>query len=286
MRDGPPQTTHVIWGEIEHNSTTSSSEAKEGSGASHEGLGIDIADGKVLKNKLPWEVRRRLEIMTDSSSSGAGSAPPADSVDGVGSGRRVPGRTLGSASSSALEGGASSRDGRFRVPMTVEEFEAMHPDGKQALLEMMMGEEDDEEGDQDQPEEYYRSVGGLKHGTGKCKPCHYFATTTGCVNGQDCHFCHFPHTKKSRPRPCKSKRLQCKKFISVMEDLKTKDPAKFNETMQTVSERSKYVQGMLNKHIQRQGAGDPRQSSSSAAPSSLAPPPGTGGTHKKILVSL
>merc|ERR1719245_829862 len=62
------------------------------------------------------------------------------------------------------------------------------------------------------------SIGSSLHSSeGKCRPCHYVHTTVGCLNGRDCEFCHLPHTKKSRPRPCKTKRLQCKRIVNVLE---------------------------------------------------------------------
>lgn len=46
------------------------------------------------------------------------------------------------------------------------------------------------------------------HKTGTCRPCHYVATKAGCMNGAECEFCHLPHPRRARQRPCKTKRLQ------------------------------------------------------------------------------
>lgn len=50
------------------------------------------------------------------------------------------------------------------------------------------------------------STGSLGHEVGTCKPCHYISRKKSCANGADCTFCHLPHTKATKSRPCKSKR--------------------------------------------------------------------------------
>eukprot|EP00406_Dinophysis_acuminata_P023877 CAMPEP_0179348024 /NCGR_PEP_ID=MMETSP0797-20121207/73479_1 /TAXON_ID=47934 /ORGANISM="Dinophysis acuminata, Strain DAEP01" /LENGTH=195 /DNA_ID=CAMNT_0021062797 /DNA_START=48 /DNA_END=635 /DNA_ORIENTATION=+ len=60
------------------------------------------------------------------------------------------------------------------------------------------------------------SMGSGGHNTGDCKPCLYMSTKTGCFNGRQCTFCHYTHSKKNRPRPCKATRLQCKQIASML----------------------------------------------------------------------
>uniref|UniRef100_A0A7S0ZTI9 C3H1-type domain-containing protein n=1 Tax=Noctiluca scintillans TaxID=2966 RepID=A0A7S0ZTI9_NOCSC len=51
-----------------------------------------------------------------------------------------------------------------------------------------------------------------KHKEGTCKPCAFFANY-GCPAGDNCDFCHLTHTRRSRPRPCKGKRMRTKKLV-------------------------------------------------------------------------
>mmetsp|Transcript_57598 Transcript_57598/g.122478 ORF Transcript_57598/g.122478 Transcript_57598/m.122478 type:complete len:203 (-) Transcript_57598:372-980(-) len=37
------------------------------------------------------------------------------------------------------------------------------------------------------------SKGSQLHSSGKCTPCKFFRSRRGCMNGQDCELCHFPH---------------------------------------------------------------------------------------------
>jgi len=50
------------------------------------------------------------------------------------------------------------------------------------------------------------SVGSVKHETNTCKPCIFVHTEHGCQSGSSCVFCHHTHKRKSKARPCKSKR--------------------------------------------------------------------------------
>jgi len=62
------------------------------------------------------------------------------------------------------------------------------------------------------------SPGSAKHDTGGCKPCLFVYTHVGCQNGQTCEFCHFPHKRKSKARPCKGKRDRYRKLLMRMEN--------------------------------------------------------------------
>merc|ERR1712176_548806 len=68
------------------------------------------------------------------------------------------------------------------------------------------------------------SLGSINHDTGTCKPCLFSNSKTGCQNGRMCQFCHFPHKRKDKPRPCKGKRERYRKLIQRMEDLIEADP--------------------------------------------------------------
>lgn len=61
------------------------------------------------------------------------------------------------------------------------------------------------------------SLGSALHWEDQCKPCLFVHTKVGCQNGASCEFCHFPHKRKNKPRPCKGKRDRYRKLISRME---------------------------------------------------------------------
>eukprot|EP00747_Dinoflagellata_sp_TGD_P063355 gnl/TRDRNA2_/TRDRNA2_153405_c0_seq5.p1 gnl/TRDRNA2_/TRDRNA2_153405_c0~~gnl/TRDRNA2_/TRDRNA2_153405_c0_seq5.p1 ORF type:complete len:335 (+),score=43.78 gnl/TRDRNA2_/TRDRNA2_153405_c0_seq5:93-1097(+) len=63
------------------------------------------------------------------------------------------------------------------------------------------------------------SVGSAMHASGMCKPCLFIASKVGCTNGIVCSFCHFPHKRKNKPRPCKGKRDRYRRLVSRMEDM-------------------------------------------------------------------
>lgn len=80
------------------------------------------------------------------------------------------------------------------------------------------GEEEEEATDDGrQPTLGTWSVGAQRHEGGKCKPCRYVATLSGCVHGASCTFCHLSHNK-DRKRPSKSKRLRLKKIGASLMD--------------------------------------------------------------------
>jgi len=62
------------------------------------------------------------------------------------------------------------------------------------------------------------SVGAERHDVGGCKPCLFVHTHVGCGNGAACEFCHYLHKRKSKPRPCKTKRERHRKLLMRMEE--------------------------------------------------------------------
>jgi len=62
------------------------------------------------------------------------------------------------------------------------------------------------------------SAGSALHWEDQCKPCLFVHTKVGCQNGARCEFCHFPHKRKNKPRPCKGKRDRYRKLINRMEE--------------------------------------------------------------------
>eukprot|EP00928_Gymnodinium_smaydae_P065467 TRINITY_DN48606_c0_g1_i1.p1 TRINITY_DN48606_c0_g1~~TRINITY_DN48606_c0_g1_i1.p1 ORF type:complete len:244 (-),score=37.14 TRINITY_DN48606_c0_g1_i1:204-935(-) len=61
------------------------------------------------------------------------------------------------------------------------------------------------------------SRGSKAHALGKCKPCLYVNANGGCRKGFDCKFCHVPHAKKTRTRPCKLTRQKCRDVASQLD---------------------------------------------------------------------
>lgn len=61
------------------------------------------------------------------------------------------------------------------------------------------------------------SLGSARHELEACKPCLFVHTEAGCQKGALCDFCHYPHKRKSKPRPCKGKRDRYRRLLTRME---------------------------------------------------------------------
>jgi hypothetical protein len=91
------------------------------------------------------------------------------------------------------------------------------------------------------------SKGSASHAEGNCKPCSYVHTKLGCLNGQDCGFCHIPHSTKSRTRPCKAKRMQSKRLQGMIDNAAAKDPEQFAEAAKGLANNNEYLRSVLQK---------------------------------------
>eukprot|EP00929_Paragymnodinium_shiwhaense_P090259 TRINITY_DN50414_c0_g1_i3.p1 TRINITY_DN50414_c0_g1~~TRINITY_DN50414_c0_g1_i3.p1 ORF type:complete len:292 (+),score=68.40 TRINITY_DN50414_c0_g1_i3:202-1077(+) len=60
------------------------------------------------------------------------------------------------------------------------------------------------------------SAGSALHEKGECTPCFQVNSKLGCGKGRNCAYCHVPHEKKVRKRPCKSKRDQLKRLAEMV----------------------------------------------------------------------
>mmetsp|Transcript_130707 Transcript_130707/g.227213 ORF Transcript_130707/g.227213 Transcript_130707/m.227213 type:complete len:145 (+) Transcript_130707:2-436(+) len=89
------------------------------------------------------------------------------------------------------------------------------------------------------------SVGSQLHASGACKPCLYLNSRVGCCIGRYCRFCHLPHPKKKRPRPCKAKRTQCKQIVNMLCTVFGPDSRQFEEASQKLSSESQYMRSIL-----------------------------------------
>jgi len=74
------------------------------------------------------------------------------------------------------------------------------------------------EGSQEEENFVPPSVGSVGHPTGRCRPCHYFRTKAGCVNAEQCGFCHCKHSKRSRPRLGRPEREKCRQLAQLVFD--------------------------------------------------------------------
>lgn len=91
------------------------------------------------------------------------------------------------------------------------------------------------------------SVGSQLHAAGQCKPCHYVKMPGGCYNGKDCTFCHLPHSKSTRSRPCKNKRMKWKRFAGFLEQLGETNPDNYAEAVAHARTQSSYLRSLLSK---------------------------------------
>jgi len=80
------------------------------------------------------------------------------------------------------------------------------------LAEMMQRVPLDEDG---QP----TSLGSIHHAADTCRPCVFQRSKLGCHSGVQCQFCHLPHKRKSKQRPCKGKRDRHKKLIERVQHM-------------------------------------------------------------------
>jgi len=101
------------------------------------------------------------------------------------------------------------------------------------------------------------SAGSEKHTDGMCRPCHYVHAARGCKDGKDCSFCHLPHVQssnRSRNRPCKTKREQCKKILGLVASVAGGgNNEQVQQVVQNVTCQSSYMQNMLLKCPQSPG---------------------------------
>jgi len=93
------------------------------------------------------------------------------------------------------------------------------------------------------------SKGSVRHEDGSCRPCHYYQTKTGCMNGDKCSFCHLDHPKRFRPRPCKSKRNRCKRLANMLDMVFTNLPDQFDEAAEIFSQEKGYLSHVIKSKV-------------------------------------
>lgn len=105
------------------------------------------------------------------------------------------------------------------------------------------------------------SQGSALHGSGKCRPCHYFPTKDGCVNGKACKFCHLHNKGEGRERPGKAKRAQAKKkAVQIMEKLDGMDDTEEKERiMEELKGESGYVKAVVKSKMRADGKSEDKR---------------------------
>mmetsp|Transcript_46821 Transcript_46821/g.111390 ORF Transcript_46821/g.111390 Transcript_46821/m.111390 type:complete len:430 (-) Transcript_46821:113-1402(-) len=133
------------------------------------------------------------------------------------------------------------------------------------MMQQMSGANDGDDGD-DGADEIERvgveaegwtgplpSIGSELHAKGECRPCLYLRAKSGCFNGENCKFCHFSHVKKSRPRPCKAKRAECKRIVAMLDNVFGEDQESLQKAADRLANESAYmrtvIRGKKNKEM-------------------------------------
>lgn len=245
--------THVIWGGVEPVSSSNSSAGfKEGSNPAHE-----ISD-----------LLAGVQLQEHESSGSSGNVISAKSSSQLAHGQEPLFKSrLEVGNPGAAIVGLSEQE-RAAVALLVEEYqEELRPalPAASSLSQMW-------------------SQGSTLHVQGHCRPCRDVVTSKGCATGQACMFCHSPHSKKSRSRPCKSKRLKCNQFVKNLETLCQQDPDRLAEAVVQVPVESPYVKGVLKQKLQRardQDEAGPSTGASASSGSAALPP-----RSDRLIVSL
>jgi len=115
----------------------------------------------------------------------------------------------------------------------------------------------DEQVEREQESMVGHSLGSaqLAHQQGTCKVCIFAHKKSGCNLGDQCTFCHFPHTKRYRPRPSKLERIQCRRIANLLNTVFDEDSHQFQRAVKMLSDESEYmnsvfksVQGKSDSH--------------------------------------
>eukprot|EP00443_Scrippsiella_acuminata_P024271 CAMPEP_0115205998 /NCGR_PEP_ID=MMETSP0270-20121206/19976_1 /TAXON_ID=71861 /ORGANISM="Scrippsiella trochoidea, Strain CCMP3099" /LENGTH=226 /DNA_ID=CAMNT_0002619551 /DNA_START=77 /DNA_END=757 /DNA_ORIENTATION=+ len=65
------------------------------------------------------------------------------------------------------------------------------------------------------------SIGSGLHHLGRCRPCQWVWSESGCVHGAQCSYCHFRHDSSIKEtRPCKGKRAYYRKLIARIAEMR------------------------------------------------------------------
>jgi len=302
--------SHTIWGGVEGSS--SSKVGSSSSGVSQDGS-QDHHDG--IPGKFPHRIRQHLAnidfrdnssstISASEKASGTGSAlgslpfpepttaQPAAQFNGAGA-RAVEDALRNRLRDAADEGQTKERRMKGKKAKTHQADDAglqkkshassssdpafsSPPISTPMTPDVEVSEEDQREFEKILANAGLWSKGCAQHATGKCRPCHYVHCRVGCSNGNECEFCHFPHTDKNRQRIGMSKRLYCKSIATTLEEACREHPEKFPQIVRASSSRSSYLHSILKERLDNWTEGNTGTLSSGAsstmAPMPLSPP--------------
>lgn len=223
------QPMHKIWGRLEEVSVGDDGSSEEpGSSEKIQRMaerleGVQVEDSWDTSNSNSWE--------------------RAAGAVGAGGGRKPPAAARAGPGAAVQEGWSCGS----MAPATSGSTEASGRVSRQVMALALFGPMAEAEpaargGDrQDPPAPCYDQV---LHDSGQCRPCHYFVKKGGCVEKDECRFCHLEHEAARRLRPCKVKRERCKNMV---ESLASKD-TELVERMGEISERSS-LQGSYMRTI-------------------------------------
>lgn len=95
------------------------------------------------------------------------------------------------------------------------------------------------------------SKGSVKHGAGRCVPCHYLYTKRGCARGSACTFCHL-HTKTEQARPCRAARAKAKSKAAQLDALSM--PEAMEQAMKLQGQGHPYMQAVIKSKLKKMAA--------------------------------
>mmetsp|Transcript_90289 Transcript_90289/g.234135 ORF Transcript_90289/g.234135 Transcript_90289/m.234135 type:complete len:227 (-) Transcript_90289:94-774(-) len=109
---------------------------------------------------------------------------------------------------------SGSEDSGEETDMTASSFPSMQP-------AKVQGKWDDASSMTEGTVTELSSIGSGLHYTGRCRPCQWVWSETGCVHGAQCSYCHFRHDSNFKEtRPCKGKRAYYRKLIARIAEMR------------------------------------------------------------------
>lgn len=237
---------HTVWGyEDSDTKSNSSSFFKDGSSdisSSSGGPGVKLAPVKYFKHQgklRNLELNKQHHLEFDASCSQSSSF----SVDGQRERWADAVVEEGDDGDKAEEEEESGDRGKSFTP--VDPFADYSAARREATMKELIGKQ---EALLPGSSEYW-SIGSLGHNEGNCKSCHFFHSPAGCASAKDCLFCHLPHASRTRPRPCKTKRLQCKRFADLLVKKMETNPDRLTEAVHQAICQSSFMQGMVSPQL-------------------------------------
>jgi len=157
-----------------------------------------------------------------------------------------------SAAREAVGAYAENRKDLPRAEMTPETMKVL----EKAMLEMKKLDLTESSAGTGPAPVFAFSVGSEEHAEGKCFPCFHNSRPGGCRNGVSCRFCHLQHAdqnKKTRHRPCKYTRSQCKQVLSEIQDALRDDEEQKRLVYEELANYNLYMRSLLKNYMDESG---------------------------------